>query len=1288
MKFKNGFLALLTALCLFSGNTAFSMTFEESIDNAMGNISTDTNIGEFYTNNIGKIGDSTNILKDTGSKILTTNWSKSWFNYSSYAGEVKANTGYDMWLAPAEQLHSKLSAKGVTSGADVHNAIAQSLGMNTTSSNDMILELWVTTDKNTLLRPTLNPINNVLPKSGTLTNSDLNILAKSGANSWETFVTTDTNTLAANMVPAIKANALAAGETWSDTQALDYATWLVGQAKWAYGSNPKTNGAPWSGLGYTYDWSASSNSLTGGIQGLSEYIIKSGNTNFEIGAIYSAQSYIYRATNPDPNDSTTWNNGDFNITGDLNTLWAGRKFQPNGDSITVTPTGSIANGEGVLVSSLGYTLDNQGSITMSDNTLKKFGIAGSEDTTVLFLGNTSSAPNQNNVIDNSGTIGNSLITNAIVATGDTDIDNSGDITGNIKVVSGDIDLDSTNGTIDGSILAQSGDIDLSDTTLLLRGDNSGFTGSFDQQGGTTTVFGKFFGGTNSVGLDSTLIFLEGASPSSAINVTQSEIDIWETADTPFTQDVLTSGIFDYKGQTITMDNATLGLFNGTKLNFDVTLKPDTQEISSLAFGNGSGIEGNITLNDITSPNPKLSKVSFYDGAYTKAGKNISLDLNSIVSFENKNTLDFNQDIISRTTYDGRVVQSGAGTVNLHGDNSLFSGRLDIYQGNINFMGNSVFNTPDISAIVYSSKPSSITNNSSEKTFNIKNLYKTGGGTFNVLNNTQTGTTTNIQGDLIINNPSDITDDGGTVNIAADTVVIGSGTNDTKLISDSTTSANLNVQSKTATFNDVVMVDGVNSNLTSSGNTTFNRPVAVNSGAIALYGNTTINSLTANGNAKIDLVNNSADTILIGNTVLNSDVDLHIDADGNYAHDMLNTTAAAGGSGTLFTNGKAFKLKTLNFMSTPKDANFTLADIIKADNTVGDILIDTSEVSSLSTPIGNYALSADGNSIRAALNSYNNQVFRGQVATIAQYANQIYIDNMLFDHMDLVNQHDLIAEGQSANKYAAETPQFAPYQYNKEEGGVWMKSYGIFENIGMSEHFDVRNYAYGALLGVDLPQKDLGKGWKVLTTLYVAYNGGHQTYDGIGMYQNGGQGGIMGTFTKGNLITSLLAYGGGYGNRMNIDGVNSADETGNWFAGAASKTAYNFKLPWDLYLQPNFMVAYNIFGKQNWNTEYGAMSMSSGMLNGLNIAPGLNLIWNKKTFSIYATTQLIFNIMGGTDGWAGNVDLPSLRINNTYFEYGLGFRKTFKERFSAYFQATARAGARLGGAVQGGIEWRF
>lgn len=100
-----------------------------------------------------------------------------------------------------------------------------------------------------------------------------------------------------------------------------------------------------------------------------------------------------------------------------------------------------------------------------------------------------------------------------------------------------------------------------------------------------------------------------------------------------------------------------------------------------------------------------------------------------------------------------------------------------------------------------------------------------------------------------------------------------------------------------------------------------------------------------------------------------------------------------------------------------------------------------------------------------------------------------------------------------------------------------------------------------------------------------------------------------------------------------------------------------------------------------------MSMSSGMLNGLNVAPGLNFIWQKKTFSIYATTQLVYNVMGGVDGKAGNIDLGYVRMRHCYFEYGLGVMKKFKDTFSGYLQFTIRNGGRTGIGFSGGLNWK-
>lgn len=344
-----------------------------------------------------------------------------------------------------------------------------------------------------------------------------------------------------------------------------------------------------------------------------------------------------------------------------------------------------------------------------------------------------------------------------------------------------------------------------------------------------------------------------------------------------------------------------------------------------------------------------------------------------------------------------------------------------------------------------------------------------------------------------------------------------------------------------------------------------------------------------------------------------------------------------------------------------------------------------------TEMGKYLItsSSSSNLLNATLLNVNPQMYRGQVATVATYANQLIVNNMLFDHMNVLANDLLAREGNAANRYAATNPLFAPYQYTKKDGDLWYKAYGAFERISMTRGLDVGNNAYGSIIGADFPAIALKNGWNLIPTGYIAYNGGHQSFNGVSMYQNGAQVGAMGTAYKGNLITSLLAYGGGYSNHMSVNGPVGAgsDDTGNWFAGVASKTAYNFHLPADLILQPTALVSYNIFGNQNYHSDFGNMSMNAGFLNGINIAPGLNLIWNKKTFSLYATTQLVFNIMGDVSGKAGNVDLEDVRMRSAYFEYGLGAMKRFNDIFMGYLQFTIRNGYRTGIGFQGGLNWK-
>lgn len=439
----------------------------------------------------------------------------------------------------------------------------------------------------------------------------------------------------------------------------------------------------------------------------------------------------------------------------------------------------------------------------------------------------------------------------------------------------------------------------------------------------------------------------------------------------------------------------------------------------------------------------------------------------------------------------------------------------------------------------------------------------------------------------------------------------------------------------------------------------------------------------NGYINLAVGRKAASLNVEGTTKLSGVTDMVINADGrDYSAGGIKTSNLV-----VDDAGAEIVLEDINFVATPRDYNFNIKVVDSVSEKVGGDLTINLDNKLIDTPVGKYALIAgEGGMLSGALTSINPQAYRGQVATVSSYANQLVHNNLLFDHINIVSQQ-LIAEERVANKYSSIDAQFSPYQYSAKEGSLWFKAYGNFETISMTQGLNVHNNSYGSLIGADFPVVNLRDGWKLIPTAYVSYNGAHQTYNGVGMYQNGGQLGVMGTAYKGDFLTSLLAYGGGYYNNMNVSGY--TDRTGNWFAGVASKTAYNFHLPADFILQPTMLLSYNIFGEQNWHSNYGIIGMNSGMLNGINIAPGANLIWNKETFSLYATAQLVFNIMGDVGGQVGNITLPDVGYRHVaYVEYGLGATKRIKERLNSFVQFTIRNGTRTGIGFQGGLQWRI
>jgi hypothetical protein len=418
------------------------------------------------------------------------------------------------------------------------------------------------------------------------------------------------------------------------------------------------------------------------------------------------------------------------------------------------------------------------------------------------------------------------------------------------------------------------------------------------------------------------------------------------------------------------------------------------------------------------------------------------------------------------------------------------------------------------------------------------------------------------------------------------------------------------------------------------------------------------------------------------------IDLYARSNANNSADKFvveNNISASEGleQATINISDWSFKGNLLG-SDAPVDRHINLGQIFSGN--IADNINFTSTNKEISTPIGMYRLNAHSNgSYSLDMSRFNPQVFRGQITTISQYMNQLNIDDMLFTHsMVLPSFKDETNAGMSSNRYASNNPMFAPYQYSKKDGGMWVKMYGTFEHLQMNNGIGkVGNNAYGTLVGADLGLKELKHGWKFMPTAYLGYNGAHQAFSKVDAYQNGGQIGFLGTWYRNNTIIGGLVYGGIYNNSMSVGG--NSDDTFNYFAGFATKVAQNFRIHRDFVIQPNLMAVYNFFGQQNWHTDYGQMGMMSKSLHGINIAPGLNFIWERETFSAYVTVQYMFNVNGAIGGRAGSVVLPHTEMERGYFQYGIGVVKKCTNRVSAYIQAVLRNVGRTGVGFQLGVD---
>lgn len=960
------------------------------------------------------------------------------------------------------------------------------------------------------------------------------------------------------------------------------------------------------------------------------------------------------------------------------------------------------------------TLDGNGSITIGDGENSTTGVISQNNITI-----------NGNFANNGDMTANNSFSNSADITGGGNLNiNNGNNTGNIT--QGEITVDgkltNTGGSISAGSIANNGTISLENGSYLE------ITGSGSDIGGTIDAIGT--GNNLAAGSNNVTGTINIGNSSTASDLTLESGNVVADAVVNITQ----NGEFKLEGGETTLNSndtwAGKVSLNGGKLTTNVTqngiLDADTGELTvgsgSLTIGQGSSIAGDVTT-------------EIANGTTLNVNNGGEVTLNSGDNWNGTVSLNGGKLDVSGLTANGTLHgNSGdliAGTGNLNiGTGSYIENEVAIQtSGNINITGEGIVGIDDNdtldSSSVISLKDNGTLNygNTKDPSFKIEaesgnlNLLENSKMTIDGSSSIADAVALDIQKNATLTLASaeinldkadkwngTIDNQGGTIN--TDNVTQSSST--AALIqSDGTTNIN---NTSNITLGEKSEISGGDINITNNSvlNTVNahitggNMKIDENSAFVVKNGTFELDKIIASGdgatqNALIHTMNGERNMSSIGELNItnqaNFNIDIHARSNQITSNDQFWVDKMTGDGVARIDqwslNGDIFG------WDAPIDRNIVLDHIFMGPD--GEALEGNIEITrdATLTPIGWYQLNQHGSGAGAFYSldmiKFNPHVFRGQVTTIAQWQNQLAIDDMLFTHsMVLPSFKDedggVASSGLMANRYAATNPLFAPYQYSRKDGGLWYKMYGNFENLNMnlSGLGRVGNNSYGALIGADFGLKELKNGWKFMPTAYIGYNGAHQTYPGVGAYQNGGQAGFLGTWYKNNWIIGGLVYGGIYDNVMNVGG--HADNTFNYFAGAATKFAYNWRFHRDWVLQPNFMAAYNFFGQQNWHSDYGQMGMMAGMLNGVNVASGINLIWEKETFSIYGTLQYMYNVNGAVGGQAGNVGLPQLEMERGYIQYGIGFTKKFTDRFSGYLQAVLRNAGRTGCGFQMGFNF--
>ncbi len=453
---------------------------------------------------------------------------------------------------------------------------------------------------------------------------------------------------------------------------------------------------------------------------------------------------------------------------------------------------------------------------------------------------------------------------------------------------------------------------------------------------------------------------------------------------------------------------------------------------------------------------------------------------------------------------------------------------------------------------------------------------------------------------------------------------------------------------------------------------------------------------------VSLQNGGINSANLGNLTLNSDMDLRLDA--NLADKTMDTITAS-----RFNNTNGYNINISNILITEPttEKSFSISPLgTGMDDSVRSALAGAIQYTGEDiaySPIYKYSASYDpatammnfglygggGGGDTPGYESFNPAVMASPVAAqLGGYLVQLNAYDNAFRNMDM---YMLMTKEQRQamkmrNRYATTNKNivFDPTVTMYENKAGWFRPYATFENVSLNNGPKVSNVAYGSFFGAESELYDLGHGWDGMWGVYGGYNGSHQAYDGVSIYQNGGTFGAVGMAYKGNFFTGLTAnVGASAGEASSMFGH---EDFAMLMSGVASKTGYNWELANGKFIiQPSLLMSYSFINTFDYRNAAG-VSIDSDPLHAIQLEPGIKFIGNLKNgWQPYLGVSVVWNIMDRTHFQANNVALPNLSID-PFVKYGVGVRKSWGERFTGFFQTYITNGGRNGVGLQAGFRW--